>query len=563
MNWKNMMNKNNWVFQQVELIESNVCLENPGRGWYGIYTFVVQDSINPEELRWSLRDGELLALVLLDISIYRSMQLDENALNNIRSILSFFMYYKKDVILRPVYDREGKGRECEPDSFEQVLEHLQQIGGLLRDMQHSVFIFQGMLAGSWGEMHDSRYLSPECINRMWNCMRQYLRDGELLALVLLDISIYRSMQLDENALNNIRSILSFFMYYKKDVILRPVYDREGKGRECEPDSFEQVLEHLQQIGGLLRDMQHSVFIFQGMLAGSWGEMHDSRYLSPECINRMWNCMRQYLGDEIYLAVRTPAQWRTLRSEKEFRQKKYAHLALFDDGILGSMTHLGTFGTELREAAGWAQAWTRKEEMEFVNCLTEDMPCGGEVVACTENDRMYEAKFIVNELKKMHITYLDSTHDMKALDLWKSISWDGFDNLKIWKGYSLYEYIGEHLGYRLVVRTVELKPIRRGRAEFMFEIENTGFGRVFQETELFLIMKNRNETREVPISMDMRKIQAGTRICGKTVIKLMEGRVSLKLQRKKDGRIIHFANKNSTDTLYLGSLHCGKIYLSEE
>lgn len=228
-----------------------------------------------------------------------------------------------------------------------------------------------------------------------------------------------------------------------------------------------------------------------------------------------------------------------------------------------MTHLGTFGTELREAAGWAQAWTRKEEMEFVNCLTEDMPCGGEVVACTENDRMYEAKFIVNELKKMHITYLDSTHDMKALDLWKSISWDGFDNLKIWKGYSLYEYIGEHLGYRLVVRTVELKPIRRGRAEFMFEIENTGFGRVFQETELFLIMKNRNETREVPISMDMRKIQAGTRICGKTVIKLMEGRVSLKLQRKKDGRIIHFANKNSTDTLYLGSLHCGKIYLSEE
>ena len=440
MSWKNIMNKNNWVFQQVELIESNVCLENPGRGWYGIYTFVVQDSINPEELRWSLRDGELLALVLLDISIYRSMQLDENALNNIRSILSFFMYYKKDVILRPVYDREGKGRECEPDSFEQVLEHLQQIGGLLRDMQHSVFIFQGMLVGSWGEMHDSRYLSPECINRMWNCMRQYL------------------------------------------------------------------------------------------------------------------------GDEIYLAVRTPAQWRTLRSEKEFRQKKYAHLALFDDGILGSMTHLGTFGTELREAAGWAQAWTRKEEMEFVNCLTEDMPCGGEVVACTENDRMYEAKFIVNELKKMHITYLDSTYDMKALDLWKSISWDGFDNLKIWKGYSLYEYIGEHLGYRLVVRTVELKPIRRGRAEFMFEIENTGFGR---ETELFLIMKNRNETREVPISMDMRKIQAGTRICGKTVIKLMEGRVSLKLQRKKDGRIIHFANKNSTDTLYLGSLHCGKIYLSEE
>ena len=390
-----------------------------------------------------------------------------------------------------------------------------------------------------------------------------LKKQESLCLVRVCIGNYAARSFDTPALTVFEEILSFFARHDKDMILRIIYDDEGKGMEHEPAGLSQIQSHMDQLGSIIYKYAAHIYTTQGLFIGSWGEMHDSRYLSPECINRMWNCMRQYLGDEIYLAVRTPAQWRTLRSEKEFRQKKYAHLALFDDGILGSMTHLGTFGTELREAAGWAQAWTRKEEMEFVNCLTEDMPCGGEVVACTENDRMYEAKFIVNELKKMHITYLDSTYDMKALDLWKSISWDGFDNLKIWKGYSLYEYVGEHLGYRLVVRTVELKPIRRGRAEFMFEIENTGFGRVFQETELFLIMKNRNETREVPISMDMRKIQAGTRICGKTVIKLMEGRVSLKLQRKKDGRIIHFANKNSTDTLYLGSLHCGKIYLSEE
>lgn len=95
MSWKNIMNKNNWVFQQVELIESNVCLENPGRGWYGIYTFVVQDSINPEELRWSLRDGELLALVLLDIVYIAVCNWMENALNNIRSNSQFFYVLQK------------------------------------------------------------------------------------------------------------------------------------------------------------------------------------------------------------------------------------------------------------------------------------------------------------------------------------------------------------------------------------------------------------------------------------------------------------------------------------
>ena len=159
MNWKNMMNKNNWVFQQVELIESNVCLENPGRGWYGIYTFVVQDSINPEELRWSQRDGELLALVLLDISIYRSMQLDENALNNIRSILSFFMQYGKDVIVLnrcwSIYSRlvvcsgicnirYSSSRGCLPEAGEKCM---------IPDICHqSVSIECGTVCGSIWEM---------------------------------------------------------------------------------------------------------------------------------------------------------------------------------------------------------------------------------------------------------------------------------------------------------------------------------------------------------------------------------------------------------------------------
>lgn len=444
MNWKNMMNKKCWIFRQGELAESRSCLENPARGWYGIYTFPVQETINPEELRWSLREGESLVLVLLDI-------------------------YK-----------------------------------------------------------------------------------------------YRSMPLDETALNSIRDILSFFVHYKKDVILRPVYDREGNGRECEPDTFELMLEHIKQIGKILSDMKHSVFIFQGMLVGSWGEMHDSRYLLPEYMKQIWKCMQQCCGNDMYLAVRTPAQWRTLRNEKEFGQKEYAGLTLFDDGILGSMTHLGTFGTMTREAAGWAQAWMRKEEIEFISCLTAEVPCGGEVTSCIEEDsRMYEAEFIINELRSMHLTYLDSTYDRKVLDLWKTISWNCPDDSEIWQNCSLYEYIEGHLGYRLTVTNAEMRPLRRGKAEFVIEIENTGFGKMFQETELFLTVENENEIRVVSVSINLREIQAGSRKCGKAVIDLMEGRVFLKLQRKKDGRIIRFANKYSADNLYLGSLHRGIVHLTEE
>ena len=432
MIWKNMKNRNGWDFRQAELTESLDELENPGRGWYGIYTFPVEESIDPGELRWSLRQGESLALVLIDIHAYRSKLLDEDALGNIRNILSFFMQDRKDVILRPVYDREGNGRSCEPDTFELVLEHIRQIGEILKSVKHSVFIFQGMLVGSWGEMHDSRFLSPE---------------------------------------------------------------------------------HLR---------------------------------------RMWSCMREYLGEDICLAVRTPSQWRTLKREEDFLQKKYARLSLFDDGILGSLTHLGTFGTMTKEAAGWSGAWTRKEELDFISQLTESLPCGGEVTSCAgeEAAKVSEEDFIVSELKKMHLIYLDSTYDMKVLNQWKQMNYTGPG---IWQGRSLYEYIGSHLGYRLIVKSAQMKCTWSGKAEFTIEIENTGFGRLFQEAELFLTIENENERKEVPVSMDLREISPGTVLCGKAVTEPVHGRVFLKAWRRSDRRNIYFANKNSDASLCIGLL----------
>lgn len=427
-----MINRNGWDFQQAELAESLDEQENPGRGWYGIYTFMVEQSIDPGELRWSLRQGESLALVLLDIQAYRSKLLDEDALGNIRNILSFFMQYKKDVILRPVYDREGNGRSCEPDVFELVLEHMRQIGEILKSIKHSVFIFQGMLVGSWGEMHDSRFLTPE-----------YLHE-------------------------------------------------------------------------------------------------------------MWSCMRGYLGEDICLAVRTPSQWRTLKSEEDFWQKKYSRLSLFDDGILGSLTHLGTFGTMTKEAAGWSGTWTRKEELDFISRLTESLPCGGEVTSCTgeEAAKVREVDFIISELKNMHLVYLNSTYDMEVLNRWKQINYTGSG---IWHGRSLYEYIGSHLGYRLTVKNVQMKRTWRGKAEFIIEIENTGFGKLFQDAELFLMIENEEQQKEVPVSMDLRKILPGTVLCGKAVTEPAHGNVFLKARRRSDGRSIYFANKNSDESLCIGLL----------
>ena len=73
-------------------------------------------------------------------------------------------------------------------------------------------------------------------------------------------------------------------------------------------------------------------------------------------------------------------------EEKFQKREWKALGLFDDGIFGSTTHLGTFGTMMREAAGWEKPWSRKEELEFIEQISRDFPCGGEAIAEADPDR---------------------------------------------------------------------------------------------------------------------------------------------------------------------------------
>ena len=430
MSWKNMKVKQKWKWMPEELSESTEELENPARGWLEIYTFQAENGIDPLELRWSLRAGETLALVLINLKAYRERALDDTALENIRSMLSFFMQYQKDIILRPVYDTEGKGREREPDKFDTVLTHIRQIGELLQQTEHSVCIFQGLLVGSWGEMHDSRYLSE-----------QHLR-------------------------------------------------------------------------------------------------------------KLYDTLETYLGGEIYLAVRTPAIWRILTDEEQFQLGDMGKTAIFDDGILGSMTHLGTFGTMTRDAAGWKAAWTRKEELEFLEQITKDTPCGGEAVLGTDG-RQDNADFVLSELKLMHLTYLNCAHDRRVLDDWKSINLKTED---VWSEHNLYDYVGSHLGYRFIVRKVEIKKCLSGKFRLEIEIENTGFAAPFQEMELLLVLQSEDKVWEYPVEFDAKRCCSGEKNKIIQYFGPRESQVFLKLRRKKDRRPVRFANRIKADCLLLGRLH---------
>ena len=354
--------------------------------------------------------------------------------------------------------------------------------------------------------------------------------NETLAFIFIDIGAYKYKDLDEFALENIKKTLLFFKAHGKDIILRIAYDHDGKGFEKEPLSFERVLKHLEEIGPLLTT-DNGVFVYQGMLVGSWGEMHSSRFAKSEHLTQMSRTLKSSCKDGTWFAVRKPVQWRTIcKNWTDYRKAPQINLGLFDDAMFASVTDLGTFGIDDCEDS--LKPWSTKNEREFEEALCRYVPNGGEAVFTKGYTDLLSKEEMLSFLSQCHITYLNRGYDENVF--------------KLWKEYGILEKIEESLGYRFAVRDVYFKSAEG----FQITIENIGFANLYQEAELFLI----NGDKVIPLDEDMRTWNSG---CIKQIYcdkPMNEGKVFLGAKRKFDGRIIYFANEaDSAGRVLLGEL----------
>ncbi len=366
---------------------------------------------------------------------------------------------------------------------------------------------------------------------------------DTIALVLLDIGAFREKELDNKALGYIRNILRFFAENQYDVVLRVVYDRHGKALEREPFFFELVKKHLKQLAPIVQEFEKVIFVYQGMLVGNWGEMHTSRFLAPKKLKEMWNILQKGAGDKVFFAVRKPSQWRLLHPEScGMVELLYDNMGLFDDAIFGSENHLGTFGEATKEAAGWDGHWRKEDELDFEEQLCKCVPNGGEAICGEQYPENGTVADTIATLRKMHITYLNKAYDENILRLWKKWNWE---EAGVWQNTSVYDYIGRHLGYRFVIRDVEVALAESSTKNVVVSvsIENVGFASFYHEAELLLEWVNiAGEQYSCTIECDMRSWDSGSIQTVSGEIELMDCRLYLSAKRKKDGRRIYFGNQ---------------------
>ena len=386
-----------------------------------------------------------------------------------------------------------------------------------------------------------------------------------LELVQINLGGFLNGPVSEAGLAQIDAILAAYEAQGTRLILRFLYDWDGKGMERDPASLQVVLGHMEQMRPLLAAHESAVYIVQGVFVGSWAEMHSSRYLSEENVRTLLAQMERTVPPGAFLAVRTPSYWRLaagrrepLTEEEAFARETLAsRLSLFNDGILGNWLDCGTYGeTPRADSASLSDRWPREEELAFQQALNLYVPNGGEVVLDNPLNDFPQA---VEALRCMHVSYLNAEHDLNVLHKWEQAVYEGGED--VYRGMDGLSYIDRHLGYRFVVRGAQVKTEGwlRKTAALTVEVENVGFAPRYTPGRVEIVF--RPEEGGEPIvteaETDVRDWKPGETVRISVEIPEEIGRyeVLLRAAGGQNGEPILFANEgtHADDAVSLGVL----------
>ena len=387
-------------------------------------------------------------------------------------------------------------------------------------------------------------------------------------LVLAEINLqnYANSDLNSSAKQQLDTILTQYALAKKQVILRFLYDWDGKALQSEPSDFYRVKNHIIQISPVVNQHTDCVYIIQGVFIGNVGEMNNSNYSDINQIRQLIEALAESTDPQIYLAVRTPAQLRgilrtrTPLSSQDFESGTFAsRLGLYNDGMLGNVYDMGTYDdTPITSGNSMDEPGTREEELLYQYKLCQYVPNGGEV---TIDNEYNDIDNTITALSQMHVSYLNSEHEEDVLNKWKKSTYIGNN---VFFGCTGYDYIEAHLGYRYFIQEshLDFHSIVGNDATLYLTIANSGFSSAYKKYDTTLLITNQDtgKTKRLKTNIDNRRISGNDQVTFKIspdIRSLKKGIYILALEMKDPctENYIYFANAGSEahDSVPVGTL----------
>ncbi|ORX41351.1 hypothetical protein BCR36DRAFT_311760 [Piromyces finnis] len=299
--------------------------------------------------------------------------------------------------------------------------------------------------------------------------------------------------------------------------------------EVEPvNNLDLILTHIRQISKIVNKYTNLIYIYQGAFVGTWGEMHHSNYLDLYNLTKIMDTIDYSFDSSIFLSVRKPSQHRGVNNLFKFmKERNYKssenRIGLYNDGLFYDENDYGTYNnnepnSDLNYNYGFFKA-SRSQEVDFQNKLCMKVPNGGEGVINSKVDdeniniphdsissilnkpKAYY-NFYVSDLhaRNIHLSYLDDDYDRKLYSHWnKTDSEYIYDSEWSLNG---RDYIGNHLGYRYVIRETSLYY----NNIIKIIVENVGYAPAYKlfETNLILKSLSSNQSIEIKTNTDNRK-----------------------------------------------------------
>lgn len=373
-----------------------------------------------------------------------------------------------------------------------------------------------------------------------------------------------NLDLTDNKIEEINQYFSIMRENGYQVIFRVVYDSKGD-KNPEPD-FQTILRHIEQLKSVYEKNEDIIFVVEAGYLGSYGEWHDGKYdKDKEKRNQVVNKLLKCIPESIQISLRKPSYIedyignnQTVKKINAFSNDEIARLGLHNDGYLASETDLGTYNKSEREES---LLWQGKQTLYTL--------FGGE---CQNKDSIYtNLNNAIVDMEKRHCTYMNKTYDREVKEKWKKEIYTNKNS--VYQGENGYKYIENHLGYRLVIRDVDMICTKR-KINIGINIENVGFGNIIRKKQLGFFLKNENNQYYIESDIDIRK-QLNEKMYELTIaeelpknVKIGEYEVYLKIEepyeslKNNNYYSIKLANNNVWNE-NLGANYIGNITISDK
>lgn len=296
-----------------------------------------------------------------------------------------------------------------------------------------------------------------------------LRDeGISLLLLTLDLRDFKTRELTEEKLLELRGAFAAVREHGLKIIFRAAYGFTGQDYRADPTDLSRITGHIRQIGAVLTEERDVLCGIQAGMLGPWGEWHGSNHGNPPSLEARRAVLFGWLDavpTPITVHVRRPMFIRDifatepggneLTASTMYTGSQLSRTGWHNDAFLARPSDLGTYAE---------RGWDRQRELEWCNRHSRYTPFGGETVFA-ENPMPREE--MIREMELLRATYLNIGYHPRVLQLWRESEY---------RGENMFQHIARRLGYRFVAERVRYtKTIRRGDV-FGFELtlRNVGF-----------------------------------------------------------------------------------------